>query len=84
MPKAMSLPQISHLAMSVHLLLALSITLDILSDFGLDCKLFFRKTEKLERVILKAEEIKTIFLLYFFNLNKGRGLKNGKILIFDI
>lgn len=41
-------------------------------------------TYLLERVILKAEEIKTIFLLYFFNLNKGRGLKNGKILIFDI
>ena len=32
----------------------------------------------MERVILKAEEIKTIFLLYFFNLNKERGLKMGK------
>lgn len=42
------------------------------------------ENQRMERVILKAEEIKTIFLLYFFNLNKERGLKNGKILIFDI
>ena len=47
-------------------------------------QLFFLENLTVERVILKAEEIKTIFLLYFFNLNKGRGLKNGKILIFDI
>ena len=66
MPKAMSLPQISHLAMSVHLLLALSITLDILSDFGLDCKLFFRKTEKLPLSFLISFHKNASILLYFF------------------
>ena len=58
--------------------------LNIISQFSKKSNSFFSLRRKLERVILKAEEIKTIFLLYFFNLNKERGLKNGKILIFDI
>lgn len=45
---------------------------------GMKSNNFLKKNLILERVILKAEEIKTIFLLYFLILTKKGALKMGK------